>query len=572
MELRNYQNNAIEICKQLVSNGNKKQNKMIILPCGTGKTEIFKRITDKNILVLTQRSNLRNQTASRFEQESLVIGSGIHLNQEILNQNKSKVVIATVQTLAKDIDNIEKDSFDLIVIDECHHTEHNNLYKKIVEKLDYSLCLGVTATPPKRSQIFSGKDVVYEMTIYEAWEDGWIMMPKTYLYQLNYDFSKLEKKYFNNHSNFSEEDIEEALAKDTHKNFELIFSQAKKISNLERTVVFLSSIALCNKFADFMQKKGIECYAITCKTDKKKNEFYIKRFCEDRKVLLVNVDILSEGIDIPEIETIVMAKVTRNKNKAKQIYGRAMRLCQGKERCNILDFVIESSGYIYSENFITSYFPVETSLLKIPREIVEGCSRIVNEDKNVKKIISKLEKEKINYILSETFHTPKGINTYGFANNYKISESVFKGQCTLDYIDFKTKKMFRYSTIINYQMFLDTNTLVVVYKDNRIPKKYAIKRSSPSECFKCLKDFVENLPQAKYAYRINKERHSLGKAKGNITLAQKNMIVEKGIHSFYSISSEVISGFTERMASNLITCYLIDSNFNDAEFIEMVDV
>lgn len=97
------------------------------MPTGVGKTEVFKNI-DKlaynKCLVLENRSDLRNQIAKRYEnikQKVFVCGSGNHITNNIIEEND--IIVGTIQTVVKDAENISKDVFDIIIIDEFHHTE-----------------------------------------------------------------------------------------------------------------------------------------------------------------------------------------------------------------------------------------------------------------------------------------------------------------------------------------------------------------------------------------------------------------------------------------------------------------
>ena len=254
----------------------------------------------------------------------------------------------------QEINNFSFDSFGLIIIDECHHTETDKRYKNALDNLEYRLCLGLTATPPPKSLIFGALDKIYEMTIFEAWKDGWLMCPELHTLELDFD-KKAIKDALTGSKPWRDDDIEEAFLAHTAENFELLYKVALELNNCEKTVIYFPTIKLADQFSEFCSVRGVICYSFTSKTKPKLRKQYLQDFENRRDIMLANVLCLSEGIDLPSMETIIIARPTENVNLYKQIAGRVLRTCPGKQVCKICDCVATQGNMLFQHTFLTAY-------------------------------------------------------------------------------------------------------------------------------------------------------------------------------------------------------------------------
>jgi DNA-binding FrmR family transcriptional regulator len=94
-----------------------------------------------------------------------------------------------------------------------------------------------------------------------------------------------------------------------------------------------------------MTKLGVRCGVIIGETDKATREAHIQRFKQDPYFNLINVNVFNEGMDVPEIETIILAKTIASDHLAKQILGRGLRKCVGKRGLYIYDLCVNQNIY-----------------------------------------------------------------------------------------------------------------------------------------------------------------------------------------------------------------------------------
>lgn len=557
--LRNYQEDCLNILKQLLSDTScDRINKYVVLPTGTGKTEIFKRLSNKKVLVLENMSLLRDDIADRFSDvasDVLNIGDGIHLTENMLIESNCSIVVATIQTMIKDVDNISPDSFDIIVIDEFHHTKKDKRYYDIIQKLNYKLCIGFSATPPETSCIFSSDDKVYEMSIFEAWRDGWLMKPQLYHLSLMWDKSKLQKAFNDTNSIWTNDDITDALIGHAQENYRLILDELYKLNKCEKSVVYFSSVKLANGFAEYCNNKGYLCYSITNKTKSRDKEYYINEFESKRNVILSNVWCLSEGIDIPSMECIVLARPVNDINKYKQIAGRVLRPDKNKKNCIICDCIAEENDYLFQHTFITAYCMPNDYGYHINKDFYEELTDEINQTKDITAVADKLQEDfNLGYSLikeEKLFDTDNHDIKYYLTDDK--SRAIGLGKCYeshKQFIPYLGKYVYSpdYNNIkfkVYFYIDLDSHTLHILKKQPDV-----IKCDSNESCFKYLFD--------KYCKDNNIFSESYTHKSGNGKCSDKQLnyavkLVTKSYDISESIAKKIFSKISKKEASNLIS-------------------
>ena len=528
-------------------NSKEKQLGYCVLPTGTGKTRIFMNLDlpeQKRTLILVEKIALMEQLTENCDEDSiLMIGNSYKPSLEDLEG--CKVVVSTVQTLSKEnyLSSLDKDLFDLIIIDECHHASvTNNCYKTITDYFNYRLCVGFTATPSQYSSVFSSNQMWYTYSIYDAWNDGYLVKPKCYLLELNWDRSKLDKALNRKSHQWTDSEVSNALTTHAANNFEIILEQLKKVNNAERSVVYFPSKALANGFAEYCNDNDYECYSITSDTTSEERQSIVATFKESRNVILSNVYILTEGIDIPQIETVLIARPTENVNLYKQIVGRALRTADNKTGCNIIDCFVEQSDYLFQQTFATAYLESNRTASHFSRDFVESLVEQLNQDGDVEKLNSYIEGSiDVCYNLIEMSRLY--VNTYGVPYYIDEEKNICYGGCSLYYGSKYTDEK-----KIRFYIDLEDSSLHI----NMPP--YNIKFSTTDECFKHMYDNF---------YSDNRCSIPFSKGGGGERLSVKQqMLLIKLVQEKYNIaqdlSAHVINSLSKKKASELISKLLIE--------------
>ncbi len=233
---------------------------------------------------------------------------------------------------------------DLVVIDECHHVGGDNLYSKIIEELDGIPLLGVTATP-WRGDGYSIEETFGKSSYLCGIEDGLknnYLTPvdyKLYCDNINWDYipeiskngytiKNLNKKLFIPQR---DESIIDALL-NTWENV-----------LVPKGIVFCQSISHAKILHDMAKKYDIwrESEIIHSEMDKQERRMAIINFRNKGCPLLFAVDILNEGVDVPNVNIVCFARVTHSRKIFIQQLGRGLRLSPGKESVTVLDFAAD---------------------------------------------------------------------------------------------------------------------------------------------------------------------------------------------------------------------------------------
>ena len=332
---------------------------------GTGKTYAsafaMRELGFKRVLFLVHRGQLARQTKKSYEKvfaESVsmgLVGAGYH-------EYDADYVFATVQTLNRDehLLQYDKDAFDCIVLDEAHHVTADT-YQKIMKHFSPKLWLGMTATPDKRDDNVAGRNVyelfnyqiAYEIRLQQAMEEN-LLCPFHYFGitdlsivgddKDNRDFSMLT----------SEERVKHIIQQANYYGY-----SGEKVKGL----IFCSSIKetqeLSHKFNNIVNPDTGEYFrtiALNGDANEQERHDAFERLAMNEGEANVHkqpldyifsVEILNEGVDIVEVNQVIMLRPTQSPIVFIQQLGRGLRKADGKEYVVILDFIGN-----YNNNFM----------------------------------------------------------------------------------------------------------------------------------------------------------------------------------------------------------------------------
>ena len=260
----------------------------IVAPCGSGKSvmiaEIIKQTTDnhKHVLFLVHRRELLDQI------EGTLTNHGVDMDY---------VELGMVMTVVRRLESYPK--FDLIVIDENHHTLAKS-YRTILDYFD-TYVLGFTATPIRLNGDGLG-DV--NDTLIEGPTAKWLinhnrLAPYDY-YSIDLtDTSKLKKSSTGDYTNKS---IDDSLGKTLYGD---VIKHYKQLVDGQKTILYAHNVEYSQFFADKFNQSGIPAKHIDAKTPKAERQSIIDQFRQGTIKVLCNVDLIGEGFDVPDCTAAV---------------------------------------------------------------------------------------------------------------------------------------------------------------------------------------------------------------------------------------------------------------------------
>lgn len=369
---------------------NRKENfrTLLVLPTGGGKTLtaaywLLKNAVDKGkkILWLAHRHLLLEQAAEAFVRNAYTndmvnrtvfnyrIISGMH-DKPIHIKKDDNVIIASKDSIVHSLNKLDdwlsgEDIY--LVIDEAHHAVAKS-YKKIIQYVaDHAKSmklLGLTATPFRTSddeqgalkQIFTD-DIVYKTDLDTLIKKGILATPVFDEYKTDIQFTEhLGIKALKNIENLDiiPEDIAEDIAGSKERNSIIVNKYFENYEKYGPTIVFAlninHAIALNALFNEKGKKYGIRSeFIISSVRDaitgitltNEENEKKIEMYRNGEIQVLINVNILTEGTDLPKTHTVFLTRPTVSTTLMTQMVGRALRGLKagGTKEAYVVSFV-----------------------------------------------------------------------------------------------------------------------------------------------------------------------------------------------------------------------------------------
>ncbi len=315
--LRPYQEECVNIIDNLPPG-----SYLVQAATALGKTVVFSHIKRQGrMLILSHRDELVHQPKKYFNCSFGVEQAGEHSDGE-------EVVSASVQSLVRRLERFKPDDFDILITDEAHHAAAPT-YRKIFDYFHPRLHIGFTATPNRGDKVKLSdvyQEIVFKKDIRWGIENKWLTPVNCLQVDIGFDLKKVKIK----HGDYDPNALERAVNQDVMNG-----GVAKAYYELAKgqTLIFAVSVAHAHAIASRIEGAVV----VSAKTENR--EEIIERFTNREIPCIVNCMIFTEGTDLPLIETIIMARPTRNSSLYTQCVGRGLRLYPGKEKLTLIDCV-----------------------------------------------------------------------------------------------------------------------------------------------------------------------------------------------------------------------------------------
>ena len=333
----------IKSLNKLIEAGEKRA--LLISATGTGKTYAsafaLRENNPRKALFLVHREQIAKQAIESYKK---IFGNTKTFG--LLSGNskdfETDYLFSTMQMMSKEenFTRFKEDEFDIIVIDEAHRIGANS-YQKIIQYFKPKLLLGMTASPERTDGYDVYKEfnhnIAYEIRLEQALEENFLC-PFHYFGITDIVFENEVIDDNTNLRDFSK------LTCDERVNY--IIKQIEFFGHSGTTInglVFCSSKKEAQVLSEKFNEKGYFTIALTGEDSQEKREEAINRLTSkniDEKIdYIFTVDIFNEGVDIPEINQVIMLRPTESPIIFIQQLGRGLRKATDKEYVVILDFI-----------------------------------------------------------------------------------------------------------------------------------------------------------------------------------------------------------------------------------------
>ena len=345
---------------------------MIVMPTGSGKTRtatyfLIKEMISSGyqILWIAHRHMLIDQAADCFykfaglskmenpniKDYTISCISGEHMN--IKQVGKSEIIVASIGSICRSKEHLRRilKNKVMVVIDEAHHTlapTYKNTINFIKKCRKSTKLLGLTATPVRANEKDSQKllevfdnNIISNISMSDLIAKGILSEPEFEHIKTGENFEPIitldEEKLIKKYGELPESLISK-IASSNSRNKVILNQYLQNKDRYGKTLIFALNVLHCRFLYEELTKAGVKAGLVY--SGKEDNTKVINMFKDNKLDVLVNVNIMTEGTDVPDVQTIFLTRPTSSEGLLMQMIGRGMRgkQAQGTESVNIVDF------------------------------------------------------------------------------------------------------------------------------------------------------------------------------------------------------------------------------------------
>lgn len=333
---------------------------LVVAATGTGKTVVaafdYARLAREagsppKLLFIAHRIQILKQALATYRQVLRDPSFGELLDGE--NQpSQFAHLFATISTVHRRnlTAQLGQDYWRIVVIDEAHHLPANS-FDQFVQAVRPAILLGLTATPERTdgkslNGYFDCRPDGSPAVSLRLWDalDQQLLAP--FEYYATADDTDLSDVKWNRPEELLQ--LDGIISSNTMRSRLVINALHQYVSNLDmlKGIVFCVSVAHAQFMASWFERSGLPACSLTGINSNEQREQAIRDLRSGKIKLICTCDLFNEGVDIPEINTLLLLRPTQSPVVFQQQIGRGLRLADGKESCLVLDFV-----GIYGEGF-----------------------------------------------------------------------------------------------------------------------------------------------------------------------------------------------------------------------------
>ncbi len=250
-------------------------------------------------------------------------------------------VFAMIQSLsAERIEQLDPDTFDVVVVDEFHHAAASS-YARLLERLQPVELLGLTATPERLdgrdvTRWFGGRTAV-ELRLWEAIDEGFLVPFQYFGVADDTDLSAIAWR----RGRYATKELSNLYSGDDRRVAKLLEAVAKIVHEptLMRALGFCVSVEHARFMARRFTDAGLESVALSGEDDAATRSAVLDRLGRGELRCVFSVEVLGEGVDVPDVDCLLLLRPTESATLFTQQIGRGLRRASGKSHLTIIDLI-----------------------------------------------------------------------------------------------------------------------------------------------------------------------------------------------------------------------------------------
>lgn len=363
INLRDPQIFAYEKLQNFFSEDNSNRTALVVLPTGSGKTGLMAiapyGIAKKRVLIITPQTVVKDTVLGSLDPMyplnfwlSTKVFSGKYELPTVIEYSKdlspdilesSDLVILNIHKLQERLESsllnkVDKDFFDMVIIDEAHHSEAYT-WKKTIEYFSDSKILKVTGTPFRSDGIKIEGEEVYRYKLGQAMANGYVKTLERFVHipeKMLFTLDKDDSKYYSLEEVMKikpEDWVRRSVALSPESNLsvversiELLNEKKNKTNNTPHKIVAVAcSIEHAQNLKEIYEQKGLNVAIVHSKMEKKDLKEEFSRIDSHQVEVVVNVALLGEGYDHKFLSIAAIFRPFGSDLPYQQFIGRVLR-------------------------------------------------------------------------------------------------------------------------------------------------------------------------------------------------------------------------------------------------------
>lgn len=322
---------------------------LVVAATGTGKTVMaaldYARLCKPGeprprLLFVAHREQILEQARRTFRRALEDHSFGDVLTGASTNLDQDQHVFAMVQTLANRLHLVSSDAFDVIYVDEAHHGSAES-WRRVISHFNPREIVGLTATPERTdgtdiSALFGGQYTT-ELRLWEAVDDQ-LLAPFDYV---GVDDGTDLRQLAWHSGDYATSDLSSLYTGD----HERVKSVVRAIHQWVDEPGQMKALGFCvtKEHARFMAEQfaehGLKSAYLTGDDEQADRDSVLAALGNGALQAVFSVDVLGEGVDVPDVDTLLLLRPTQSSVLFTQQLGRGLRTSPGKTRCLVMDFI-----------------------------------------------------------------------------------------------------------------------------------------------------------------------------------------------------------------------------------------
>jgi superfamily II DNA or RNA helicase/diadenosine tetraphosphate (Ap4A) HIT family hydrolase len=348
---------------------------LVVLATGLGKTWLSAFDSDRaqfrTVLFVAHREEILDQAIDNFRRARPNASIGRMIGAQ--RDSSADLVFASVQTLGR-IENLKTFGatyFDYIVIDEFHHAAATT-YRRIIDYFEPKFLLGLTATPERMDGgdllALCQENLVFDASVADGISAGLLCAFQYWGVPDVVDYSNIPWRS----ARFDPTELTAAVATDARAQNAL--DQFRK-HGAQRCIAFCCSQRHANFMAKFFNARGVRSVAVHAGNESAPRTTSLQRLADGEIDVIFSVDMFNEGVDVPNIDTVLMLRPTESTVIWMQQFGRGLRRAPGKPFLKVIDYIGNHRSFLMKLRSVAALAGSNASSIGALRKLLDDVKK-----------------------------------------------------------------------------------------------------------------------------------------------------------------------------------------------------